>query len=193
MTIEIDPKTGSPIKKDTSILNEMTTPNKSLPPTVTEVKKPSDEAIHHEMPSMMGADVKPSDEPVISGPSKVIGPTTPPIGPTTPSKDNPTGIPKNPFQKEIDKNNAAKTESKGEDRKFGASVPNNEPNRGGPDSTPNVTRAIGEVVEDENSHLTLIELLEKIRGVLRRYTSDSQSYLKAYDEVEAIIKRSVSS
>jgi hypothetical protein len=48
----------------------------SLPPTQTEVHKSSDEVVNHSgegAPSQLGADVKPSDEPVQNNPSTVIG------------------------------------------------------------------------------------------------------------------------
>jgi hypothetical protein len=68
MSVEIDPLTGAPVIKDSAV--------QSLPPTKTEVSKPSDEVVNHSgsgSPSQLGADVKPSDEPVQNGPSTVIG------------------------------------------------------------------------------------------------------------------------
>jgi hypothetical protein len=110
MSVEIDPLTGAPVIKDSAV--------QSLPPTKTEVSKPSDEVVNHSgAVSQLGADVKPSDEPVQNGPSTVIG----------------------------------------------------------------------EVVREENKHLTRVEFMAKVSDVLRRYTSDSQSHGKALSEIDSLV------
>lgn len=111
--VEIDPLTGAPVTQtDPSV--------QSLPPTKTEVVKPSDEVVNHHQDkaaSISGADVKDSLEPVQPGPSTVIG----------------------------------------------------------------------EVVRDENAHLTRAQFFAKVEDILKRYCSDNQSCGKALAEINLLV------